>query len=260
MTVDIDLSGRTVIVTGAGRGIGETIATTFAEAGADVVAAARTEDEIDDTVETVEEHGVRGLAVPTDLRSVDDIDELIETAIDSFGVPDILVNNAGVNLTGPPLEHTTEEVDTMLDVNLRGLFLLSQRFGQVIRESDRESGRIINISSLTSKLGVPNMTLYAGTNAGINAITRGLAAELASDGVTVNAVVPGLIGIQRIEELVEQEGDEIYDLDRIPLGRLGDAQHVADAVLFFASDLAEYVTGENLNVDGGVAFTAGLYK
>ncbi|PCR88856.1 SDR family NAD(P)-dependent oxidoreductase [Natrinema ejinorense] len=260
MTVEIDLSGQTAIVTGAGRGIGETIATTFARAGADVVAVARTQSEIEETVERVEEYGVDGMAVQTDLRNVDEIDSLMDTVLEEWGTPEILINNAALNLTSPPLDQSLEEVDAMLDVNVRGLFLLSQRFGQAFRESDREQGRIINISSLTSKLGVSQMTLYSGTNGGVNSITRGLAAELADDGVTVNAVIPGLIEIDRIADLIERKGDEIYALDRVPLGKLGEARHIADACLFFASDLSEYITGEQLKVDGGVGFTAGLYK
>jgi len=260
MPIDIDLSGQTAIVTGAGRGIGETIATTFARAGADVVAAARTESEIVDTVERIEAHSVDGMAVPTDLRSVDDIDALIDRVVEEWGTPETLVNNAAQNLTSPPLEQSLDEIDEMLDVNVRGLFLLSQRFGQEFRESDLDHGRVINISSLTSKLGVSQMTLYSGTNASVNTITRGLAAELAEDGVTVNAVIPGLIEIDRIADLIERKGDKIYDLDRVPLGRLGEAHHIADACVFFASDLSEYITGEELIVDGGVNITAGLYK
>lgn len=260
MSVNVDLTGQTAIVTGAGRGIGEEISNRFAEAGADIVAAARTESEIRDTVEQVEERGVDGLAVPTDLRSVEEIDNLMDTVLDERGTPDVLINNAALNLTRPAMEQTLEEVDAMLEVNLRGLFLLSQRFGQEVRNSDAEGGNIINISSLTSKLGVSYMTLYSGTNAGVTAISRGLAAELAEDGIRVNTVTPGLIEIDRIAKLVEEKGNEIYDLERVPLGRLGEPRHIADGCLFFASDLSEYVTGQELVVDGGVEFTAGLYK
>lgn len=260
MTVNINLSGQTAIVTGAGRGIGEKISTRFAEAGADIVAAARTTSEIEDTVEQIEEYGVNGMAVTTDLRNPGDIDDLMDTVLEEWGTPDILVNNAALNLTSPPLEQPLEEIDKMLDVNMRGLFLLSQRFGQAFRESDKDDGRIINISSLTSKLGVSQMTLYSGTNAGVNTITRGLAAELADDGVNVNAVIPGLIEIDRIADLIERKGDEIYAIDRVPLGQLGEPRHIADGCLFFASDLSSYITGEELKIDGGVAITAGLYK
>jgi NAD(P)-dependent dehydrogenase (short-subunit alcohol dehydrogenase family) len=259
--IELDLSGQTALVTGAGRGIGERIAHRFAAAGANIVAAARTESEIQATVDSVEEeHGVEGLAVPTDLMEREDIDNLVDEAIDEFGLPEILVNNAALNLAGPLLDMPLEDVDAMLSVNLRGLFLLSQRWSKEVREGTGEGRRIVNISSATSHLGVPRMTLYTGTNGGINSVTRGFAAEMAADGVTVNTVTPGLIGIDRIENLVEEQGDEIYDLDRIPLERLGDPDDIANACLFYASDLSEYVTGTELVVDGGVTFTAGLYK
>lgn len=261
MSVEIELSGHTVILTGAGRGIGRRIATRFAEAGANVVAAARTESEIRDTVEHIESMGAEGLAVPTDLRSVSDIDNLVDRATERFGPADILINNAGANLTNPPFEQTIEEIETMLDVNLKGLFLLSQRYGQTIREhAPSDGGRVINISSISASVGVPQMTLYGGTNAGINGITRGLASELARDGVTVNSISPGLVRVDRTENLIEEKGEDIYDFDRIPLGRVGDPDDIANACLFLASDLASYITGQELLVDGGVSFTAGLYK
>jgi NAD(P)-dependent dehydrogenase (short-subunit alcohol dehydrogenase family) len=257
--VEMDLSGQTAIVTGAGRGIGKVISHRLAQAGANVVAAARTESEIEETVAEVEELGVEGLAVPTDLQEVDDIDNLVDEAVAEFGVPEILVNNAAQNLAGPLLEQTVEEVDRMLDTNLRGLFLLSQRWGQEFVESDTESGSIVNISSATSHIGVARMTLYSGTNGGVRSVTRGLASEFGPE-VRVNTVTPGLIGIERIRNLLEDQGDEIYELDRIPMDRLGEPDDIADAVLFFASDLSSYVTGTELIVDGGVNFTAGLYK
>lgn len=258
--MDIDLSGSTAIVTGAGRGIGSVIAPTLAEAGANIVAAARTASEIEATAEHVEsEYGVEALAVPTDLKSFDEIDALVDEAVETFGAPDILINNAAENLPNLPPEQTLEEVDLMLETNLRAVFLLGVRFGEAFRDSSNDTGRIVNISSLTAQLGVPAMTLYSGTNAGVYGVTRGLAAEYARDGINVNAVTPGLIRIERIEQLLEDRGDEIYDLDRIPLGRLGLPQDIANACLFLSSDLAGYVTGEDIRVDGGVGFTAGLY-
>ena len=259
--MDVDLSDSTAIVTGAGRGIGAEIASQFAEAGADVVAAARTESEIKATARRCrEEHGVEALAVPTDLKRVDDIDALLEGSIDVLGTPDVLVNNAAENLTNLPIEQPIEDVDVMLETNLRGLFLLTQRVARAFRQSDLESGRVVNVASVAGQLGVPAMTLYGGTKSGVYGITRGFAAALAGDGVTVNSVTPGLVGIERIQRLIEEKGDEFYDLDRIPLDRLGTAADIANACLFLASRNAAYVTGEDIRVDGGVAFTAGLYK
>jgi NAD(P)-dependent dehydrogenase (short-subunit alcohol dehydrogenase family) len=260
MTVEIDLSGKTAIVTGASRGIGRLIADRFGGAGANIVAAARSDEEIEDTVDMVERHGANATAVSTDLRNIDDINQLVDKTVEEYGVPNILVNNAGVNITNCPLDHTPNEIGTMIDVNLRGLFILSQCFGRELRESCVERGRIINISSVAAQLGIPQMAVYGATKSGVNGITRGLAAELASDGITVNSVSPGLIAVDRIEELVAEKGDDIYDLDRIPLGRIGKPVDVANVCLFLASDLGEYVTGEDIRVDGGVTFTGGLYK
>ena len=257
--LSIDLSGETAIVTGAGRGIGAVIAPTLAEAGADVVAAARTESEIEATAERCADLGVQAMAVPTDLTELADIEALVAEATEAFGPPTILVNNAAENLPNRPAEQTLEEVDVMLATNLRAVFLLSVEFAETLRSGGDEPGRIVNIASLTAQLGVPAMTLYSGTNAGVYAVTRGLASEYAPQ-ITVNSVTPGLIGIERIEDLIAERGDEIYDLDRVPMDRLGDPQDIADAVAFLSSDLADYVTGEDLRVDGGVGFTAGLYR
>lgn len=257
--IELDLDGEIAVVTGGSRGIGAKIAEVFAEAGADVAVAARTQSQLDETVEAIEAAGGRGLAVRTDLRDLDDVEALIPTVREELGMPSILVNNAAQNLAGPLPEMTVEEVDNMLETNLRATFLLSQHYAAEYRDSSLESGRIVNISSLTGRLGVPRMTLYSGTNAGIETVSRGFASELARDGVTVNWVTPGLIGIERIRNLLEDQGDDIYDLDRIPLGGLGEAEDIANACLFFASDLASYVTGAEIVVDGGVSFTAGLY-
>lgn len=259
MGIELDLSGRTAIVTGAGRGIGERIATHVAAAGADVVLAARTKSEIEATAEDVEAEGVSALAVPTDLGDPDDIDRLVEATVGTFGAPEILINNAAANLANDPMEQSIDEVDTMLDVNLRGVFVLSQRVANAMLDGDVDAGRIVNVASVAGHVGIPAMTVYSGTKAGLYGITRGLAAELSSHGITVNSVSPGMIRVDRIEQLMAEKGD-LYDLDRIPVGRLGDPEEIADACVFLASDRAGYVSGEDLRVDGGVAITAGLYR
>lgn len=258
--MNVELQNCTAIVTGAGRGIGAEIARTFAAAGADVVAAARTESEIEATVEVVESHGVDGLAVPTDLTDVGDIDRLVDRTVDTFGTPEVLVNNAGANLSRAPVEQTPEEVGTMLGVNLRGLFVLTQRFARRFRESDADAGRVVNVSSIAAHVGVPAMAFYGGTKAAINGLTRGFAGALADDGVTVNSVSPGLTRVGRTEDFIDAQDAETLAFDRIPLDRVGRPEDVADACLFLASDHASYITGEDLRVDGGVGFTAGLYR
>lgn len=260
MPVETDLSGRTAVITGGGRGIGKRIAHRFAEAGADVVVAARTAEEIDAVADAVEdEHGAEALAVPTDLRELDDIDGLIDAAVDRFGAPHVLVNNAGANLANRALEQTVEELETMVDVNFKAPFLLSQRFGWAFRDADNEAGSIVNISSVSGHLGKDFTSIYGGTKAGLYGLTRGLAAGLSAYNIRVNSITPGTTRVERVEKRIEEWGEDMYDLDKIPLERLGQPEDTADAALFLASDHSSYITGVDIPVDGGVCFTAGLY-
>lgn len=262
-TMELDLSGRTAIVTGSGRGIGETIAQLFAEAGANIVAAARTEAEIVDTVEHVESLGVEGRAVPIDLRDPNAADALIEASVETFGCPEILVNNAALNLTNPPDKQTLEEVDAMMDVNLRAVFLLTERWAEAFRDSGADQGRVINIASNSALFGIPAMTFYGATNAGVQALTRGFASYLATDGVTVNSVTPGLTKVERIDDLLERqergEIERIHQLDEHPLGRAAEPEEVAYACLVLADDHASYITGTDILVDGGLELARPMY-
>lgn len=257
MAIETELTDRTAVVTGAGRGIGREIAYRLAEAGADIVAAARTEAEIAAVADTVEDrYGVDGLAVRTDLRDVEAIDGLIDRAVEGFGAPEILVNNAGVNLHNRALDQTVEELATMVDVNFKAPFLLAQRFGWVFRDSDKEAGSIVNVSSVSGRLGKDFTSVYGGTKAGLYGLTRGLAAGLSRYGIRVNSISPGTTLIERTRDRLD---DRDLDIDRVPLSRLGEAADVADVAVFLASDRAGYVTGVDVPVDGGICFTAGLY-
>lgn len=257
--MNLDLSGRTAVVTGAGRGIGRQITEEFAAAGADVVLAARTAEEIEAAADRIEaDHAVDALAVPTDLRDVDSIDNLVDEAIDAFGAPEILVNNAGAHAPVDPLERDLEVVDAMLEVNLRGLHTLAQRVATEIVEAGAEGGRIVNISSIAGDVGVRGMSVYSGTKAGVKGLTRGLAVEFAEYGITANCVSPGLTRVERIDRLLEEKG-ELYNVEGIPLSRLGEPEDIAAACLFLVSEQASYVTGVDLPVDGGAKVTAALY-
>jgi NAD(P)-dependent dehydrogenase (short-subunit alcohol dehydrogenase family) len=256
----VDLSESTALITGASTGIGEDIAHHFAESGADIIGVARSEDALKETIDAVEdEHGVDGLAVPADLREETEIEALLEATIDEFGVPDILVNNAGVYPSGPALEMETEDIDDMLDINNRAMILLSMKWGKAFRESDLESGRIINISSVFNNATSPRLLVYGSTKFHVRGITMGFAAELARDGVTVNTVSPGFINSHDWTDEEIADFEWLGDRDRIPVGRVGDTQDVANACLYLASDASEYMTGADILIDGGVAFTAGVY-
>lgn len=169
------------------------------------------------------------------------------------------MNNAGVYPSGPALEMDTEDIDLLLDVNNRAVILLSMKWGKAFRESDLESGRVINISSVFNEVVSPNLLVYGSTKLHVRGITMGFAAEMARDGVTVNTVSPGIInsGDWSMETL--DSFDWLGDRDRIPIGRVGETEDVANACLYLASDAAEYMTGADIMIDGGVAFTAGLY-
>lgn len=259
MHVDIDFSERTAIVTGAGRGIGQEIAEVIGKTGANTVVAARTVDEIEATADAIRAAGGTAAAVPTDIRDESDIHALVDETMDRFGVPEILINNAGVNLKADLWEQNVEQVDTMLSVNLRGVFLLTQRFAQEFVDAGCADGRVVNISSVHATQGIPKRIVYSGTKAGIRGLTRGFASTLARDGVTVNSVSPGLIKVGRVEQTIETREPD-YEIDRIPVGRVGDPSDVAYTCLFLLTRFAEYITGEDILVDGGVDFTRRPYK
>lgn len=260
MTVDIDLSGRRAVVTGGGRGIGRAVAVALAEAGADVTVAARTSAELDRTVAEIEDHGVEGRAVVADLATDEGLDRLADEAIETEVPPDLLVNNAGVFLTASPVDQPVTDIDRMLRLNLRAALLLSRRFVAAFRDSDHDSGRIINVASNVTRTAVPEWTAYGASKTGLIGVTEGLALELADDGVTVNSVSPGTTRTPAVKRAIEEHGDRLYDFDRLPTGRIAEPEDVAGVVLFLASELAGHVTGEDVAVDGGVNLTAGFYR
>lgn len=257
----IDLSNRTAIVTGASRGLGEATAVRLAEAGANVVGAARSEDDLAKTIAEVESNGVEGLGVTVDMADFDDLQRLMERTNEEFGTPHILVNNAGTFSATPPLEQPFDEIDEMIDVNMRGLMRLSQLFGTAFRDSDlEEGGRIINISSNTATVAVPLWMGYSATKGAVLSITRTLALELVQEGMTVNTVTPGTIRTPGVEQDIEERGDELYTWEGNPMGELGAPEDIANACLYLASDLASYVNGAELIVDGGVTITSSWYS
>lgn len=257
----IDLSDRTAIVTGASRGLGETTAIRLAEAGANVVGTARSEDDLAKTIETVESHGTDGLGVRADMADFDDLERVMDETVAEFGTPHILVNNAGTFHATPPLEQSFDEIDEMIDVNMRGLMRMSQLFANEFTDSDlEEGGRIINISSNTANVGVPVWMGYSATKGAVLSITRTLALEVVQEGMTVNTVIPGTIRTPGVEQDIEERGDDLYVWPGNPMGELGEPEDIANACLYLASDLASYVNGSEITVDGGVTITSSWYS
>lgn len=243
------LEGKIALVTGASRGIGRVTALTLAAHGADLVVCARSAELLGEVVAQIEAMGRRALAVTADVAKAADIENLVQQALATFGRVDILVNNAGITRDGLLMRMKDEDWDSVLDTNLKSAFLLSRALAKVM--SKQRYGRMINISSVVGEIGNPGQVNYAASKAGLLGLTKSVARELARRNVTVNAVTPGFIETEMTEALSENARHEL--LSKIPLARLGQAEDVAHAVLYLASDHAGYVTGQTLGVNGGMS-------
>lgn len=245
----IDLSGKVAIVTGAGRGIGEAIASTLAAEGVSVVAADVREELAQALVARWADEGWHGEAVACDVRRKADCARVAQTAIDRFGRIDILVNNAGV-AGGAPVESLDEALfDANLAVNLKGAFLMAQAV--IPQMKQQRAGRIINSSSFAAIMPSLGGAAYASSKAGVHSLTRVLAGELGPYGITANAFAPGMIPTQMNRFAEADEARQTALLNTLSLRRWGEAADVASLVAFLASDLAGYITGALIDCSGG---------
>jgi 3-oxoacyl-[acyl-carrier protein] reductase len=239
---------RVGVVTGAGRGLGEASAIRLAEEGARVVASDVELASAQKTADKIKAMGREAIAVKTDVSNRKETDELIETAIKTFGRIDILVNNAGITRDMSIKKMTEEDWDMVLNVNLKGAFNCAQFAAKYMIE--QKYGRIINLSS-RAYMGNPGQANYSSSKAGILGLTRSLAMELGRYNITVNAIAPGLIKTPGVITLPHYEKIAERAIQSTPLGRLGEPIDIAHAVLFLASDEASYITGDVLHVTGG---------
>ena len=243
------LEDKTAIVTGASSGIGKGIAKDFAEEGANVVVSDVDVESGEKVVGEIEDSGGSAIFVKTDVSDEEDVDELVEKTLSEYSKIDILVNNAGVYIQKPITEMETDEWDKVIDVNLKGVFLMTRRVAQEMVEN--EEGKIINVSSIAGEVGYPNSSAYSATKGGTIAMTRALALELSPKGINVNAVAPGVIKTAMTDDLLSDEDVKGQMLANTPIGRLGEPEDIASAVTYLASKDADFVTGETLFVDGG---------
>jgi 3-oxoacyl-[acyl-carrier protein] reductase len=240
---------KTAVVTGSARGIGKAIARKLAQAGYNVVVSDILEDEAKLTAEEIaSETGAVTLAVKTDVSNHEDAVKLIDAAVKKFGGLDVLVNNAGITRDNLAVRMTEAEWDSVININLKGVFILSQLAAKVMMK--KRSGKIVNIASVSGILGTAGQANYASSKAGVIALTKTFARELGARNINVNAVAPGYIITEMTENLSEKV-KEAY-LAQIPLKRGGTPEDIANTVEFLTSPSAEYITGITINVSGGM--------
>ena len=246
--IQVDLSGKRAMVTGASRGIGKSIAVTLGAAGATVVCIARNQEKLQETADIITQQGGTAEVYPCDVVDTDAVQNLFDKFIEKWERLDILVNNAGITRDTLLPRMSDEEWDDVLSTNLRSVFLFSRAASQVMMRA--RTGRIINISSVSGRMGNPGQANYSASKAGIIGFTQTVARELASRKVTVNAICPGFVSTEMTDAMGPAVLDEVKK--RVPAKRLGTCGEISDAVLYLASDSALYITGQVLTLDGGL--------
>lgn len=250
--LSLQLQDRIAIITGASRGIGRAIAIAYARAGAAVVVNyAGNQAAAQEVVGQIESDGGRALSVRADMSRIEDHARLFDAAKTLGGIADILVNNAAVEVRKSVLNFTEEDWDKHMDLNLKGVYFLSQAFARALI-SDSKSGRIINVSSIHEMRPLRQAALYNISKGGLAMLTKSLALELAPHGITANGLVPGAILTDMNREVLADLEHKASVLSKIPLGRIGEPEDMASAAVFMASDSASYMNGANVSLDGGL--------
>ena len=244
----MNLSGKNAIVTGSTRGIGKQIAIELANSGANLMLSGRNLNLLQDVAKEIEAIGVNVKYLSGDIQSAEQSQELIDTCNTELGSVDILVNNAGITKDNLLLRMKEEEWDDVLNINLKGTYNTIRSVAKIMMK--QRSGKIINITSVVGVMGNAGQANYSASKAGVIGLTKSVAKELAPRSINVNAIAPGYIMTDMTDSIPEEKKEELKKM--IPLGELGEAKAIADAVVFLASDQAKYITGQVLNVDGGM--------
>jgi len=244
----VELSGKVALVTGAAQGIGKAIALLLARNGADVVVSDINLEKAQETANEIEGMGRRSFAIKVNVADLKDVEQMVKAIVEQFGRIDILVNNAGITRDRLILRMTEEDWDAVLDVNLKGTFNCTK--AAIRYMSKQRSGKIVNIASVTGEMGNPGQANYAASKAGVIGFTKTIAREFAGRGINVNAIAPGYIQTPMTDAVPEKAKEELKRM--IPMERLGKPEDVAQAVLFLVSENSSYITGQVLNVNGGI--------
>ncbi len=244
----MDFKGQVVIVTGGARGIGKAICEAFAKRGANIAVVDLMDEEAVKTADELKALGVESISIKCDVSKSEDVKEMFNTVVEKLGGVDILVNNAGITRDTLVLRMKEEEWDAVIDVNLKSAFLCSKEALKLMAK--KRFGRIINISSIVAFTGNPGQVNYSASKAALLGLTKTIAKEYASRGITCNAVAPGFITTAMTEALPDNIKEEM--LKNIPLRRFGSPEDVANAVVFLASTEAGYITGQVIHVNGGM--------
>jgi 3-oxoacyl-[acyl-carrier protein] reductase len=244
----VELKGEVALVTGGAQGIGRAVALLLARNGADVAVSDIRLEKAEETAKEIESLGRGAMAIRADVAKSDDVEHLVEAILGRFGRIDILVNNAGIAKDKLILRMTEEDWDAVLDVNLKGTFHCTKA---VIRHmSKQRKGKIVNIASVVGEMGNAGQANYSASKAGVIGFTKTIAREFAQRGINVNAIAPGYIETPMTDALPEKAKEDLKRL--IPMERLGQPEDVAAAVLFLVSEASSYITGQVLNVNGGI--------
>ena len=250
MAIEIALSGKVALVTGAGRGIGKAIALALAKAGADVCVTARTESQINQTAEEIRQMGRKALAVPADATNAAAVASVVEKAVAELGGLQILVNNAGMEMPKTLMDTSEAEYDTVMNTNVKSMFLFTK--AACTHLVAQKYGKIVNVASVGAYIAAPGQAVYHASKAAVAHLTKATAMEMVRYNINVNAVAPGWIRTELIKHLLENEAMLNKYLKGIPMRRLGEPEDVAPLVAFLCSDMASYITGTVMFVEGGI--------
>ncbi len=242
------LKGKVALVTGAAQGIGRSIALLLARNGADIVVSDVNLEKAEETSREIEAMGSKAMAIKVDVSHWEEVEKMVDSILEKFGKIDILINNAGITRDKLILRMTEEDWDAVLNVNLKGTFNCTKA---VVRHMAKQrSGKIVSIASVVGEMGNAGQANYSASKAGVIGLTKTIAREFAQRGINVNAIAPGYIETPMTEVLPEKVKEELKRL--IPMERLGKPEDVAEAVLFLVSEESNYITGQVLNVNGGI--------